>query len=990
MRRKFILVSLLLIVFTTFCYSQNLIKKRNGRDKTVNKIMSEMTLRQMVGQLIMIGSDSDTSPKYVKKIMEEIDSNQVGGVCFFKGESQKLKTLVDKYNSICKIPLMVSIDGEWGVAMRLTDVSPLPRAMTLGALSEEDYSLVYDLGQLIAKQCNALGIHINFEPDIDINLTPANPVINTRSFGQDKYKVALLGEQYAKGMQDAGVMAVIKHFPGHGDTDIDSHKALPTINHDKDFIDSVDIYPFVHNIKAGAWGAMIAHLNVPALNKKHKHPASINPDIIKDYLINTLHFRGLVFTDAMNMKGLTNDYPDGQAQVLALKAGVDILLMPDNTSNAMNAILEAVEKGTLSKALIKEKCRKVLNWKYDMGILAPQKTKTKQPTIKELNKEVTKLNKEIASRSITLLKNDNNILPLNLPKDQTIGILCIEDKNFTAFESEISTAYHTHTYFIDQKTTPEQKDSIFEAMEQDSLIITLVAGGVNQTKKVNYGFTKEKLETIAQVQELNKSNILVLFANPYTLESLDSLDKSDALIVSYQNMSEFHLATARSILGINWFNGHLPVSGSEKYPLFSGITERIENNDSSIYEKVKENGMNVECFEKIDSIINEGLKQKAYPGAQVLIAKDGNIVFERNVGTQTYENDIRITDSSVFDLASLTKVMATTLAVMKLYEDGTFSLDDKLSKYLPYLKKTNKAKITIKEALAHTARLKAFMPFWKHSLEEAKKQKDLYAYHKQNDSNYIQVCDSLFIKKDYKKTIRKEIASSPLIDKHKYLYSDLGFIILGDLVEELSGKSLDLYLQETFYTPMGLTRTTFNPIAHNQNPDNIVPSIEAIDFRKTALKGYVHDEAAALNGGIAGHAGLFSNAGELFAICQMLLDQGEYQGQRYLKAETIKEFNKRHFEKHNNRRGLGFDKPLISSPSNHCSKYSSQESFGHSGFTGTYFWIEPQNNTIFIFLSNRVYPDAKTNKLAQMNIRTDIQDLIYESLKMNLEKNESK
>lgn len=981
MRRKFILVSLLLVVVTTFCHSQNLIKKRNGRDSYVNKIMSEMTLRQMVGQLIMIGSDSDTSPKYVKKIMEEIDSNQVGGVCFFKGESQKLKTLVDKYNSICKVPLMVSIDGEWGVAMRLTDASPLPRAMTLGALSEEDYHLVYDLGQIVAKQCKSLGIHVNFAPDIDINLTAANPVINTRSFGQDKHKVALLGEQYAKGMQDAGIMAVIKHFPGHGDTDVDSHKSLPTINHDKDFIDSVDIYPFVYNIKAGAWGAMVAHLNVPALNKKYKYPASINPNIIKDYLINTLHFRGLVFTDAMNMKGLTNDYPDGQAQVLALKAGVDILLMPDNTTNAMNAILEAVEKGTLSKKLISDKCRKVLNWKYDMGIIAPQKTKAKQPTIKELNKEVTKLNKEIASRSITLLKNNNNLLPLNLPKDQTIGILSIEERYFDGFISEINNTYHTHTYFIDQKTTPEQKDSIFEAMEQDSLIITLVAGGVNQTKKVNYGLTKEKLETIAQVQELNKSNILVLFANPYTLESLDSLDKYDALIVSYQNLSEFHNATAQAILGKEWFKGHLPISGSEKYPLSSGITELTQKQDLSSYEQVIESGMRVECFEKIDSIIDEGLKQKAYPGAQVLIAKDGKIVFERNVGNQTYENQKAITDSSVFDLASLTKVMATTLAVMKLYEENKFSLDDKLSDYLPYLKRTNKSKITIKEVLAHTARLKAFMPFWKYSLEQAKKQSDLYAYNKHEDSTYVQVCDSLFIKKEYKKAIRKEIASSSLGEKHKYLYSDLGFIMLGDLVEELSGKSLDLYLQETFYTPMGLTHTTYNPIAHNQNPDNIVPSIEAIDFRKTALKGFVHDEAAALNGGIAGHAGLFSNAKELFAICQMLLDQGEYQGQRYLKAETIKTFNKRYFEKHTNRRGLGFDKPLISSPSNHCSKYCSQESFGHSGFTGTYFWVDPQNNTIFIFLSNRVYPDAKTNKLAQMNIRTDIQDLIYESLK---------
>ncbi|MEE1323477.1 MAG: glycoside hydrolase family 3 protein, partial [Bacteroidales bacterium] len=360
---KHSIFTLLICLFISFaCFSQN-------SEKEIEKLMSQMTLKEKVGQLIMIGADTDLNKKYCEKILKDIDSNKVGGVCFFKGKSDNLPKLINKYNSVCKIPLLVSIDGEWSLSMRLTDLAPFPRAMAFGALDSSDYSLVYQQANIIGKQCNTLGIHINFAPAVDINLNPANPVINTRSFGQNKWRVSLLSEQYIKGLQDNNVMAVIKHFPGHGDTDLDSHLSLPTINHSKDFIDTVDLIPFKHNIEKGVWGAMIAHLNVPALNKKYTYPASINPDIIQGYLIDKLKFEGLIFTDAMNMKGLTNDYPDGQAQVLALKAGVDILLMPNHTDSAMNAILSAIENGELSKELIDKKCRKVLEWKYRLGVM---------------------------------------------------------------------------------------------------------------------------------------------------------------------------------------------------------------------------------------------------------------------------------------------------------------------------------------------------------------------------------------------------------------------------------------------------------------------------------------------------------------------------------------------------------------------------------------------------------------------------------------------
>lgn len=975
MNRKVVTLTFILCLCSIICSADNNpIKKRKGREHYVKEQMSNMSLREMIGQLIMIGCDSDMSPAYTSKILKDIDSNKVGGICFFKGKSENIPPLIKKYNAVCKLPLLISIDGEWGLAMRLTDVTPFPRAMTLGALEEEDYNLVYEMGSLIAKQCKALGIHINFAPDADINLNSANPVINTRSFGQDRYRVAYLAEQYIRGMQDEGVMAVIKHFPGHGDTETDSHKSLPTISHDRNFIDTVDMYPFRYNIKQGVWGVMVGHLDVPAMNKDYNYPACINPDIIQDYLIEDLEFKGLVFTDAMNMKGLTNDYPDGQAQVLALKAGVDVLLMPNNTEQAMNAILQAVEAGTLSEKTIREKCKKVLRWKYDMGISNPTKDAT--APIKALETQAKELNRHIADNVLTLLKNDEELLPLQISDSTKLSIVFLDDFNYRTFDTTINSFHAATTHSINSKTTAKQTDSILASLMNSDIIITLASGGVNQTKKENYGISQKKLDAIARIQDLNKKNILVLFANPYALASLDTLCEYNSLVMAYQNTADLQRSVAQAIFGYRSFKGSVPVTGSPNYPCQSGI----DKEESQGYEEVVEAGMKVECFEKIDSIINAGISQKAYPGAQVLIAKDGNIVFNRNAGFQTYDNQTKITDNSIYDLASLTKVMATTLAVMKLYEEGKFSLDDKLSSYLPYLKHSKKSKITIKEALAHTARLKAFLPFWKESLEKAKQDETLYAHDKYGDSAYLQVCDGLFIKKSYKDEIRKQIVFSPLGDKHKYVYSDLGFILLGDLVEQISGETLDTYLQETFYEPLGLTNTYFNPLSHGMNKENIVPTLEAIDFRHSKLQGFVHDETSALNGGVAGHAGLFSNAKDLFVICQMLLNGGVYDNKRYLEEETIATFNHRYFKKYQNRRALGFDKPLISAPSAHCSEYCSEESYGHSGFTGTYLWIDPENKTIFIFLSNRVYPDAKSNKLAQMNIRTDIQDLIYESI----------
>lgn len=956
---KHSIFTLLICLFISFaCFSQN-------SEKEIEKLMSQMTLKEKVGQLIMIGADTDLNKKYCEKILKDIDSNKVGGVCFFKGKSDNLPKLINKYNSVCKIPLLVSIDGEWSLSMRFTDLAPFPRAMAFGALDSSDYSLVYQQANIIGKQCNTLGIHINFAPAVDINLNPANPVINTRSFGQNKWRVSLLSEQYIKGLQDNNVMAVIKHFPGHGDTDLDSHLSLPTINHSKDFIDTVDLIPFKHNIEKGVWGAMIAHLNVPALNKKYTYPASINPDIIQRYLIDKLKFEGLIFTDAMNMKGLTNDYPDGRAQVLALKAGVDILLMPNNTDSAMNAILSAIENGELSKELIDKKCRKVLEWKYRLGVMNP-KAEPKALTKKQ-KAEIEQLCDSIAPKILTLLENKDNIIPLSQKDTNEVIFVSLDDKDYSCFIKQAKKYKEIIYYSFEKKSRNEDLEKLLSVLDSSKTVILAASGGVNSKKENNYGISQQSLELLSCIQETKAKNILLLFANPYVLESIDTICDYNALIVAYQNTSQLQTAAAKSLFTPHNFTACLPVDASVTYKAAADFAIALPQKE---YSK----------FSKIDSLINYGISQEAYPGAQVLIAKDGEIIYKKNAGYQTYDNKVWINDSSVYDIASLTKVMATTLALMKLYDEKKFSLDDRLSNYLPMLKKTDKRKITIKEALSHCGRLKAYLPIWIHSLNKAEEDSTLFSWQPENTDDYFQLTDSLYINKKYREDIFKQIIDSPLNPKHKYVYSDLGFILLGELVEVLSGKTLDVYLEENFYKPMNLSHTHFRP-KEKEEIENIVPTIEAVDFRNSQIRGNVHDETSALLGGVAGHAGLFSTAEDLFAICQMLLNKGEYNGIRYIDSTTVDLFTRTHFAEHNNRRGLGFDKPLLKGKSSHTSQYASKKSYGHSGFTGTYLWIDPENQTILIFLSNRVYPDAKTNKLARLNIRTDIHDLIYEILK---------
>ena len=915
-----------------------------SKSKFIKSLMEQMTLREMVGQLIMIDSYSKDDSNYYKNIVKQLDSNYIGGVCFFKGTSKELLKLNSIYNSHSKIPLFVAIDGEWGLNMRLTDIETYPLSMTLGALPQSKYSLVYDMGRNIAKQCKSLGININFAPDVDINLNPDNPVINMRSFGQDKYKVALLAEQYVKGLQDENIMAVIKHFPGHGDTETDSHKATPLIKHNKAFIDSVDSYPFRYNIKKGAWAVMVGHLQIDALSKDTLAPASINKDIIEDYLLDDLDFDGLVFTDAMNMKGLTTRFSQGEAEVRALEAGVDIILMPDNTDKAIEAIISAVESGRLSKKLIKEKCKKVLSRKYDMGLFKDRgKYSLPQSTLFTQQK---KINKSLAENTITLVNNKGNVIPFDRYRD-SITLITVGNANYDTLIKGMQQYCNLSVVNIKSNTKNNERDSIIKNISKNQKLVTAIGGGRFATGKTNYGIPDGSIRLLEQIKkQRNDDNVVLFFANPYVFKLLDSSYSAQSIIVAYENNAYTQTAAYQLLFGEIYSKGSLPVTVNRTH--FTG-TEQVESEEEKLYKFCMDNSIDIKTVKLIDSIAENGIKEKAYPGCQLLVARDGKILLDKAYGYYTYDKTTPVTQTTMYDIASLTKVMATTIAVMKLYERDRIELDAKISTYIPELKKSKVGNLTVKELLSHYTTLPATYPFWKKDTKNKRSK--------------------AFMLEEFKKMNTDK--------KKKYVYSDLNFLLLQFMVENVSGMSLDEYVKKNFYDKMNLTHTTFKPLDNGFAKQNIAPTEYDTVIRKEQIQGEVHDPMAYYIGGVCGNAGLFSTAEDLFKICQMLLNNGVYDGNRYIDSSVVALFNKRYFENVGVRRALGFDKPFISDQSTHCSKYASQKSFGHSGFTGTYLWIEPENKTVFIFLSNRVYPSATPNRLAKMNIRTDINDLIY-------------
>ncbi|MCX6306481.1 MAG: serine hydrolase [Bacteroidetes bacterium] len=941
----------------------------------VDSVYNSLSREQRIAQLLIVRAYSWKDSVYNDSLIQLVKKNNIGGVCFFKGSPARQAILTNRLQTETQTPLLITTDAEWGLGMRLDSAFSFPRQMALGAIGND--SLIYRMGRMVGRNCKRLGIQVNFAPVVDINNNPKNPVINFRSFGENRDRVARKGILYMKGMQDEGIMAVAKHFPGHGDTDSDSHLTLPVISHSRQRMDSVELYPFRALIKAGVKGIMVAHLYVPCLDSALNTPTTLSKNVITGLLKEQLGFRGYVFTDALDMQGVTKHAKPGDIEVKALEAGNDILLLPKHVDLAIRGVLAAIDSGWMSDSLLEARCKRMLLLKLQMK-LGNKPMISLENLVADLNPpEAEVLRREMVNSSITLVKNELRMIPLTGLDRRRIAVLSVGDSLPNLFQTTIKGYAPVETFNVPSNFSRALADSIFKRVTACDIVIVGIHG-ISSNALENFGLTPDMTRLIDTVTRVNRT-ILALFGTPYSLEKIPNPGKPEAILVAYQENPSTELATAEAIFGGIAINGRLPVTAA-MFPYDTGFETEKTRLESVFPEEA---GIPWQALDVIDSIAIRGINARAYPGCQVLLAKDGKIFYEKAFGQPRYEDTVKVSTDDIYDLASVTKVAATTLAVMKLYDEGKLKTTDSLGKYLPFLKGSNKSNLLIRDVMTHQAGLTDWIPFFRSTLQRGHQdgRPDPAIYQSEPSTEFpVRVAQNLYIRGDYADTIFKRIADAPLRTTRDYKYSDLGFYLLRLVVEKISGQPFAKYLDAKFYKPLGLSNTGFQPRDWSA-PARIIPTEYDDEFRKQLVWGDVHDPGAAMLGGVSGHAGLFSNAHDLAVILQMLLQEGTYGGKEYLSPATVREFTRVQFPATGNRRALGFDKPvlnpLLDGPT--CPAVSRQ-SFGHSGFTGTYIWCDPANGLIYIFLSNRVYPTAANQKLSEMNIRTHIHQVVYDLL----------
>lgn len=954
------------------------VKQDDGATRWVDSVFESLNDDERIAQLIMIRAHSNLGEDHVRKVTQDIQDNKVGGLIFFQGGPVRQANLTNYYQSISKTPLMIAIDGEWGLGMRLDSVTPLPRQLMLGAM--QDSSLAYRYGQVLATQCRRLGIHVDYAPDMDVNNNPNNPVINDRSFGQDKFQVARMGVQVIKGIQDQNVMAVVKHFPGHGDTDVDSHLDMPVIRKSRAQLDSLELYPFRKAIEAGVQSVMMAHLYIPALDSTPNTPTSISHKAITDFLKGELGYKGIVITDALEMKGIAKFYTGGEEAAQSLLAGNDMMMLPSTAAGSVDAIRRAIRRGQISKEEVYQRVKKVLLAKYKLGLNKPQFVDVNNLT-SDLNAATDSLTKSIGEHAITLLKNDNNLIPFTRHTPGKVAVIAVgADVNNAFLQTVKAIRPDVNSFIFTARQAETQVPPIVERLKRDYQAVIISLHNYARRPANNFGISSAERLLIQQLQQ-EMPSATVVFGNPYAIQYFCD---APTIIAAYED-DEITQRTAAAILfGQQFAKGKLPVTVCPNFPYGTGIIQTppppVVKTELQ-HVKPETVGMSSQILQHIDVLANQMIAKGAAPGCQILAMKDGKIVYDKTFGFFDYSKREPVTTSAVYDLASVTKICATTISVMRLYDEGKLSLDSTLGDYLPWVRGTNKAGLRIRDVLLHQAGLVAFIPFYR-DVMDAKGVADTALFHAYADSTFsVRVAEHMYMRADYVDTMYRRILESPLKPQQGYVYSDNDFIFLGEIVEQLTGKKLNRYVRETFYEPLGMANTGFRPRERFQL-SQLAPTENEPVFRRQWIRGDVHDPGAAMFGGVAGHAGLFSNAEDLAILMQMLLNGGKYDGKEYIRSETLELFTA--YNSNMSRRGLGFDKPEKDNGKHgeaYPCKSASPLTFGHTGFTGTCIWVDPQSQLVFIFLSNRVCPAGGDNKkLMTLHVRENIMEVLYEAM----------
>lgn len=947
-----------------------------------DSVYNSLTEEQRVAQLFiphMVIHDNEAGRATMRRMVKNLG---VGGILLGKGTVDSYAALINLGQSEAKVPLLVTLDGEWGLAMRLSDAPRFPYNIALGAIT--DTRLLYDYGRELARECRALGIQVDFAPDMDVNSNPDNPVIGFRSFGEDPHRVAKAGVAMAKGMEAAGVMSVSKHFPGHGDTGTDSHKALPTINHSMRQLETIDFVPFREYIDAGLSGVMVGHLNVPVLDPGGA-PASLSGKVVTDLLRGKMGFRGLIFTDALEMKGAVSP-SGGNNCVVALQAGVDVLLGSANPAADIKAVMAAVESGRISKSVIEERCKRMLAYKYELGLTGRQKINT-AGLAKTINSQyAADLNQQLANAAITVTANKNRLIPIPGLEANKIVVVSIGASADNEFSDLCRKYIGCEAFGVDKNGLGA---NVLTAVKEADIVIA----GVMSDKAF-------AVEAFRKLTSSAKNLVPAFFVSPFRMRGFGALNTLPEMMLAYDNTPSLRRAAAMALFGGIDISGHMPVDIKSVAPLGAG--ETIAKSRLG-YASPQFMGFKPGLESTIDSIVKSDIRAKAMPGCQVLVAREGEIVLDKCYGTMKMNGTVPVTNETLYDIASMSKATASLAGIMKAVDEGLIKTGDKVSTYIPELKGTDKENLTINELLYHESGMPATLNMLKVMMDTAtytgpitkarysaqyphKVSRNLYGNRDarlrtditsptKSDEFYIEIAKGIYANDAAYDTIMQRIYRVPLRRNKNYTYSCLNFALLTEAVQRQTGVSLDQWADTEIFGPLGANRTGYRPLEFYPR-EKIAPTEQDNFLRKQLVQGYVHDEMAAFSGGVLGNAGLFSTAVDLAKLCQMYLNGGSYGDRQILSEKTVENFMTARSP--SGRRGAGFD--LASGMKSTSDTGASPATVGHTGFTGTCFWIDPEHELIYIFLSNRVNPTRDNAEWTRLKPRTEIMAAIYNHL----------
>ena len=932
------------------------------RQAWVDSVFNSLNTNRKIGQLFMIQVPAQTDAARLNEVRSKIKNEEVGGLIIAGGNPVTLARLIAGFQKESDIPLLIAQDAEGGLGMSLDSTLTYPSPLVLGAIRND--SLLYELGKNIALQLKMIGVNLNFAPTVEMNTTPT---LHYQSFGENKFRITNKALAFMKGMADQHVLAVVKNFPVKGLTITEVEKGWPIV---QPAVDTAQVYTFRRLFDGGLTGFIpgstelpLFYSNMSLARKNNFTSQALSSLFTGDWVKRNMNFKGLAFTDMRNVPPMEEKNGEGLASLYALKAGNDVQLYPEDINNAIRKIRRQVRRDKQLEEQLDASVKKILAAKYDAGLWHKEVINTDNLLLRLNTPQSRLLNKKLQEAAITVVKNSNNVLPVSI----------LDNKKFVYITSDTTqkpdALYHylTHYTHADRYTLHQLPQLKRLAESKDKF--TIIIGIYPQTTPEALSILKQLLGTF------NRHEVILCdFGNE---EFLRTAGQYPTVITAYTNTREMLEGVPQVIFGALAADAILPMSISDQ--LKNGISNTYSSLNRLTYSIPEDAGMDSRVLTEIDSIAREAIKTMATPGCQVLVARHGKVVYDKSFGYLTYEKKSPVTERTIYDLASLTKVSATLQATMFMYERGLIDLNKKASVYLPELRNSNKKDITIIDMLTHQAGLAPFIPMWPQTMKDTTFLPQFYS-HTRDAVHPFPVAPGLYGSQAMKDSVWSWIIQSRMAEKpprtpYPYRYSDLGLMIMQHIVERLLNQPLDDFLHQNFYEPLGAYTTRFNPL-DNFPVQTIAPTEIDKIYRKKLIAGTVHDERAAMMGGVSGHAGLFSNASDLAKLGQMLLQEGYYGGYHYYKPETVRLFSTKMYK---GRRAIGWDRPVQSEWNSPTSLTASPLTFGHTGFTGTCMWIDPEFDLVYIFLSNRVYPDRST-RLNTTNIRSRIQDVIYQSI----------